>query len=77
MKTLFWGGDIITMERTEAQAVLVADGVIQAVGEKEPLCAIAGKDAAQIFLDGATLMPSFIDAHSHITAVAASLRMVD
>lgn len=77
MKTLFWGGDIITMEQTEAQAVLVEDGVIQAVGEKEALCAIAGKDAVQIFLDGATLMPSFIDAHSHITAVAASLRMVD
>ena len=70
MKMLYYGGTIHTMEdQGQAEALLVENGVIAAVGEYERLHARA-KDAAQINLDGRVLLPAFIDAHSHFSGAA-------
>lgn len=64
-KKLFYNGDILTLEdELYVEAVLVEDGKIKAVGKKDELMS-QNSDAEMIDLKGKTLMPSFIDAHSH------------
>ena len=64
MKTLFYGGKILTMDiPLYADAVLVEDGKITAVGRREELAGQAPD--AVINLEGKTMLPAFIDAHSH------------
>ena len=69
-KKLFYNGDIITLEdELCAEAVLIQDGKIAKVGKKDELMNEAG-DAEKVDLQGKTLMPSFIDAHSHFFGYA-------
>lgn len=58
--TLFHGGVIWTPDRT-TEALLVADGVVRAVGA-EALAATADR---MVDLEGGFLMPSFGDGHAH------------
>lgn len=69
METLYFNGDIITMEGAQdfAEAVLVADGRIKAVGAYDAVAAQKSGDCQLRDLQGKTLMPSFIDGHGHIT----------
>lgn len=77
MKCVYFGGEIITMERElYAPAVLTENGVITAVGQKEDLLRVAGQKAFAIDLCGSALLPGFIDTHSHITALASTMRLV-
>ena len=70
MKTIYFGGTILTMEEDfYAQAVLAEDGVIRAVGTAAELRALA-PDAAPYDLQGKTMLPAFLDPHSHFTAAA-------
>lgn len=72
-QTLYYGGKIITMENTVyAQAVLVENGIIKAVGKFDDISAMADKSVNIINLNGKTLMPAFTDAHSHFMACANS-----
>lgn len=68
MQKLFYGGDILTMRNEEdaPDAVLVADGKIAYVGAREEAEKLADEKTEKIDLKGKTLMPSFIDPHSHI-----------
>lgn len=72
MEYLFENGTILTMEdrMPTAQALLVRDGRIAAVGPKEAVAAQASRDTERIDLAGRTLMPAFLDPHSHFFAVA-------
>ncbi len=79
---LFYGGRVLTMEEKEkkgepgsADAVLVEDGLIRAVGSREEL-EPAARGARRIDLEGNLLMPSFLDSHSHFTQVAYSFFQV-
>lgn len=69
METLYFNGDIITMEGENdfAEAVLVADGKIKAVGAYDIVAAQKSVHCQLRDLKGNTLMPSFIDGHGHIT----------
>jgi predicted amidohydrolase YtcJ len=60
--TLFSGGTIWTGGH-DADALLVSDGVVRAVGEQAR--SSAPDDAERIDLDGGFLMPSFGDGHAH------------
>lgn len=72
-KKLYYHGNILTMEEElYAQAVLTENGKISAVGEFEDLKSMAG-DARLVDLEGHTLMPSFIDAHSHFSGCANAM----
>ena len=72
MQKLYYGGDIVTMrEETDApEAVLVTDGKISYVGELAEARGQCLPGAEEIDLEGKTLMPSFIDPHSHIAMLA-------
>ena len=69
METLYFNGDIITMEGEGdyAEAVLVADGKIKAAGAYDAVASQKSADCQLVDLQGKTLMPSFIDAHGHVT----------
>ena len=58
-----------------AEAVLAENGVIRAVGSLDALKAAAG-DCEMVDLQGAVMLPGFIDAHSHFFQVAASFLQV-
>ncbi len=72
MEKLFFNGDIITMEGEGdvVQAVLVADGKIKATGAYDDVAAQKSADCELVDLQGKTLMPSFIDPHSHAASMA-------
>ena len=76
-KIIFFNGNIITMENKgdSPEAILVENGIIKEVGT---LAKIEKKvnSVKKIDLHGKTLMSSFIDAHSHITALAKTLSYV-
>lgn len=72
MRTIFLGGHILTMNETEAEAILVEDGRIAAIGSSDRLRSLH-PDAEVRDLGGRTLMPGFVDAHGHFAAYAMSL----
>ncbi|MEM7543543.1 MAG: amidohydrolase family protein, partial [Pseudomonadota bacterium] len=67
-KTLFKNGHVITVDAAFAfaEAVLIDDGVIKAVGADAEIRGLADADTQMIDLDGRTLMPGFIDTHGHV-----------
>lgn len=66
---LFYNGRIITVNGSvpRAEAVLVEDGIIAAVGSNDVLLAEARPGSEKIDLQGAVLVPGFIDGHSHFS----------
>lgn len=75
---LYFNGDIVTLEDDlYAEAVLIKGRKIHKLGKKEDLLKEASKDVEIINLQGKTLMPSFIDAHSHFSGYASSFTQVD
>ena len=52
-----------------AQAMLVRDGRIAAVGPAEAVRAAASPGAQVARLDGATVIPGLIDAHCHVLSL--------
>jgi predicted amidohydrolase YtcJ len=74
--TVYSGGDILTMAGREpayAEALAVRDGKILAVGTRAEVAKAAGAGATQVDLVGKTLLPGFIDGHSHLLNYADSL----
>lgn len=73
--TLWHGGTIVTMDSDKpqtVQAVVERDGRIVFVGDAAKARRIAGRGAADRNLKGATMLPGFVDAHSHF-AIALQL----
>ncbi|MEK8180812.1 amidohydrolase [Flavobacterium buctense] len=69
--TIYFGGDIVTMEGEEAQyaeAVAVKDGKILFVGTKDEAEKFHGEKTEMKDLQGKTLIPGFIDGHCHFAA---------
>jgi len=77
---ILYNANIITIDDRlpRAQAVALAGGLFFAVGPDERVLALASGRTKKINLDGRTVVPGFIDAHSH-PAVAGRmhLRQVD
>ena len=72
---LFFGGPILTMDGPERpQAVLVKEGRIAQVGTLRD-CVVHAEDAVSFDLQGRALLPAFLDPHSHLTALANTLRL--
>ena len=77
MSRIYENGTILTMEKQlYEEAVCVEAGRIAAVGKGEELRSRYPK-AERVSLEGGTLMPGFIDAHSHLSQMAASRTQVD
>jgi len=78
--TLYRGGPIITMDGDTPQtveAVVTREGRIAFAGGETAAREAAGKDAVVRDLNGATLLPGFIDAHSHFTVATMSAGGLD
>jgi len=72
--TMYYGGDIVTMEGDSAlypEALVVKDGKILYVGTKDEAMKQAGSDHTMVNLEGKTLVPGFIDGHTHFFALGA------
>lgn len=66
--TMYYGGDIITMEGDSAQyaeALVEKDGKILFVGAKDEAMKQAGEGHQMVDLKGQTLVPGFFDGHAH------------
>ncbi len=73
---IYVGADIVTIDdaNPSAQALAVRGGRITAVGDRAGVLAAQQGPATQIIdLGGATLLPGFIDPHSHyITSLSVA-----
>jgi predicted amidohydrolase YtcJ len=65
--TIIHNGAIITMEQSPAQveALAIQGEYIIALGDENDILAMAGPNTQFIDLEGRTLLPGFIDSHSH------------
>lgn len=79
MRKLYYGGDIITMkeENESPEAVITEKDKIVYVGTLDQAQKLCGSDTEKVNLAGKTLMPSFIDAHSHFFQAAQGILMCD
>lgn len=71
---IYFGGDIITMEGDQAQyaeAIAVKSGKIFFVGSKAEAEKLKGDKTEMRDLEGKTLLPGFIDPHSHFMSSLA------
>lgn len=73
---LLYNANVLTVDerRPRAQAVAIADGRFLAVGSNERVRGLATVRTRKIDLAGRTVVPGFIDAHSH-PAVAGRLHL--
>ena len=76
---IFLGGDIITVDdnNPEAQAVAVRNGKIQAIGSETEVLKYEGPNTEVIDLKGNTLLPGFIDIHTHPILSAKTAETID
>ena len=79
-QTVLYNANVLTMDANNpsAQAIAIVDGRFLAVGSKEEILNLVGSGATKVDLDGKTVVPGFIDAHSHpCSAGLQHLREVD
>lgn len=80
---IFTGGAIRTMATSTPAtvepppAILVENGLVRAAGTVNELRHAAGSTPRRVDLDGRTLMPGFVDAHTHTLLHGSSLDWVD
>lgn len=77
---IFFGGDIVTMNRAGlfAEAVAIDEGRIIGVGRLSEIEALAGEGTERVDLGGRTMLPGFIDPHGHfLRAGTAAVYDVD
>lgn len=78
--SIYYGGDIITMEGDTpqyAEAVAVKEGKILFVGPKDEAMKFEGSETKVVDLQGKTMLPGFIDPHSHIIMQSAKFACVN
>ena len=79
-QTIYYGGDILTMTGDEPQyveAVLQLEGKIIFAGAKEEALERVRGNADEVDLQGKTMLPGFIDAHSHVVQQALKFAVVN
>ncbi|WP_252053543.1 amidohydrolase [Acinetobacter silvestris] len=69
---LFFGGPILTMQGTSpnyVEAIIVENGRIKFTGNLDQAQKLKNKNTTLLNLHNHTLLPGFIDAHSHVNSV--------
>lgn len=71
---IYTGGPVVTLDDAHpaAEAVAVRDGHIAAVGGRAEVTALRGDATRVVDLGGKTLVPGFVDAHSHFSQAIAT-----
>lgn len=77
--TIYFNATIITLDEQfpQAQAMLVKDGIITALGTNAEITKLKTDDILSVDLKGATILPGFIDSHTHVALSAFLESMVD
>lgn len=78
VSTLYFNGDIITMEGDKpqyAEAIVEKEGILVFIGSLPDAEKMAGPRAKKIDLEGKCLLPGFVDPHGHL--IYASKSMLD
>lgn len=77
-ETIFRGGSIVTVDpkQPEVQALAIAQGKIIAVGDEKTVMQRRGTGTKVIDLQGKTLMPGFVEPHTHMMQTALDIYMV-
>lgn len=71
MRQFYYNGNIITMEGSIiGQSFTVEDGYFIKINDPEP--SSPSSETEWINLQGKTVMPAFLDAHSHLSSYANS-----
>ncbi len=77
-RTVITGGPILTMAaELRVEAIALLDERILAVGSLDDCRDAAGKTATKVDLGGRTLMPGFVDAHTHPLMLGQCAAWVD
>ncbi|NOY48433.1 MAG: amidohydrolase [Chlorobi bacterium] len=77
--TIYFNATIITLDEQLplAQAMLVKDGIITALGTNAKINKLKTDNILSVDLKGATILPGFIDSHTHVALSAFLESMVD
>ena len=78
-KIIYFNGDIITVNPNNevAQAILIENGLIMAVGSTEDIRALSDENTKEINLNGKTMLPGLIDPHGHLVAIAQTFTIIN
>jgi len=78
-KTLYFNGNILTMDKRypRVEALLVIGDKIGAAGDLKTIESMTDATAERINLEGKTLMPAFVDGHSHVIMFGSMLNKCD
>jgi predicted amidohydrolase YtcJ len=78
-ETIYFNGTILTMEDSQpvVGAVLVRDGIIIAAGGKDEIMKRKAPGTVLADLGGKTMMPGFVDPHTHVDISAFLFDMLD
>ncbi len=74
---VFVNGKIRTMEGNDCEAVAFQDDTILQVGKKEDVMKVIDTNTQVIDMGGKTMLPGFIDTHTHLVGYGISLKTVD
>ena len=76
---IFRGGTIVTLEAAQpsVEAVAIGDGRIIALGTEAEILALQTPETVVVDLEGAVLLPSFIDAHGHFMNAPQMVKWVN
>ena len=61
----------------DAQAIAIKDGIILAIGSTSEMSEFRGSATEVVDVHGASIMPGFVDTHTHIEELGATLDDVD
>jgi predicted amidohydrolase YtcJ len=78
--TLYYGGKILTMEGDApnyVEAVIVKDGKILFAGTKAEADKLKEPEMATYNLEGSTMLPGFVDGHSHFSEIGLQASVAD
>lgn len=77
MKKILYNANVITMEKElYKEAILIDEGIIKEIGTNEKILNLKDDNTEIIDMCGKTILPSFIDSHSHFSAVANSYMQI-
>lgn len=79
MRTFYYNGTIITMKESAlyAESVCVEDGRIRSVGDQKDVMVEMTVADQVVDLKGKTMLPGFVDAHSHFVGAANAMTQCD
>ena len=79
MKKILYNADFISLENTseDIKAIFIDNGKIEKIRKEKEILSLRDSKTEIMDLSGKTVMPSFIDAHSHFFAVANDISQVN